>query len=321
MRISNRIYGLLALLIMGSASIQGQTTDPFPDVPYRQYFGNMQLSAKAVLNEQVLTEDVVIAIYCGDQIRGKGSPDNPDYPGVAYLTVYGDMSEEQLHCKVAVKGKVIEVDQGDLSYAYNKVMCSPSDPYVINLPVPVVTKPSSEGWATTCLPYNAAVPEGVTVWNVVGMDNGQLKMKQAKGSILGANTPVLLQSKGIDSYEWLSRVADGDVDTPGNIFEGTTEPLKVDANSVMTLGHSLEDGKIGFWLYTGTTIPANRAYIADFPAGASGFAIFDDEATSVNAIASASQQSRQVFDVLGRKVNGKGTMWKKNEKGQIIIIR
>jgi len=235
--------------------------------------------------------------------------------------VCGDMSKDLLHCKVAIKGKIIEVNQGDLGYEYNKVVGSPSNPYVITLPVPVVTKPSSEGWATTCLPYNAAVPEGVTIWNVVGMGNGQLKMKQAKGNFLGANTPVLLQSKGKDSYEWLSRVAEGDVDTSGNIFEGTTSPLKVEANSVMTLGHSLEEGKIGFWLYTGTTIPANRAYIADFPAGASGFAIFEDDATSVNDVAPASQQSGQAYDVLGRKVNGKGTMWKKNEKGQIIIIR
>ena len=125
----------------------------------------------------------------------------------------------------------------------------------------------------------------------------------------------------MDSYEWLSRVDEGNVGTAGNIFEGTLEQRDVDANSVMTLGHSLEDGKIGFWLYTGTTVPANRAYIADFPAGARGFAIFDDEATSVDDVAPASQPSGQAYDVLGRVVNGKGTVWKKNGKGQIIIIR
>ena len=316
MRLSYRIYGLLALLLMGSVSIHGQTNDPFPDVPYRQYFGNMQLSAKAVLNGQVLTEDVVIAIYCGDQIRGKGSPNDPDHSGVAFLTVYGDQAKDQLHCKVAIKGKIIEVDQGDLTYNYNKVMGSPSDPYVINLPLPVVTKPSSEGWATTCLPYNAAVPEGVTVWNVVGIGNGQLKMKKANGAILGAGTPVLLESKGMDNYEWLSRVAEGDVATPDCILSGSLEKTDVDANSVMTLGHSLETGEIGFWLYTGTSVPPNRAYIADFPAGALGFAIFvDDVISSIDLTAPASQQSGQVYDVLGRKVSGKGMMWKKNDKG------
>ncbi len=322
MRLNNRIYGLLALLLMGSVSIHGQTNDPFPDVPYRQYFGNMQLSAKAVLNGQVLTEDVVIAIYCGDQIRGKGSPNDPDHPGVAFLTVYGDQAKDQLHCKVAIKGKIIEVDQGDLTYNYNKVMGSPSDPYIINLPMPVVTKSSSEGWATTCLPYNAAVPEGVTIWNVVGIGNGQLKMRKAQGTILGAETPVLLQSKGKESYEWLPRVAEGDVDTPGSILSGSLETTDVDANSVLTLGHSVETGEIGFWIYSGTAVPPNRAYIADFPAGSLGFIIFvDDIVSSVYPTAIASQQSGQAYDMLGRKVSGKGMMWKKNGKGQIIIIR
>ena len=321
MRISNRVYGLLALLFTGSVSLMAQTTDPFPDVPFNDYYGNMQLSAQAVLNDKVLTEDVVIAVYCGNQIRGKGSPNDTDHPGVAYLTVYGDMTVDQLHCKVAINGTVIEVDQGDLNYEYYEVKGSPSKPYVINLPAPIVTKPSTEGWATTCLPYNAAVPEGVTVWNVTGIVNGRLKMSNAKGSILSANTPVLLQSKGMESYEWLSRVADGDVATPGCIFEGTTEPAKVDANSVLTLGHSLEEGKIGFWLFTGTTIPANRAYIADFPAGASGYAIFGDDTSSVNDVVPSSPQIGQAYDLMGRRANGQGTIWKKNNKGQIIIIR
>lgn len=321
MKVSNRVYGLLALLFMGSASLLAQITDPFPDVPYKDYFGNMQLSAQAVLNDKVLTEDVVIAVYCGDQIRGKGSPDDTSHPGVAYLTVYGDLTVDQLHCKVAVNGTVIEVDQGDLNYEYYNVIGSPSKPYVINLPAPIVTKPSTEGWATTCLPFNAAVPKGVTVWNVTGMDKGRLKMSKAEGSILPANTAVLLQSSGMESYEWLSRVADGDVATPDCIFEGTLEPTPVDANSVLTLGHSLEDGTIGFWLFTGTTIPANRAYIADFPAGARGYAIFGDDASPVDEVVFASPQRGQTYDLMGRKAKGQGVMWKMNNKGQIIIIR
>ncbi|MCR4613673.1 MAG: hypothetical protein K5778_06705, partial [Bacteroidaceae bacterium] len=71
MRLSNCKYGLLALLLMGSASLMAQTqvTDPFPDVLFRSYYGNMQLTAKAVMNGEVLTGDVVIAIYCDDKIR------------------------------------------------------------------------------------------------------------------------------------------------------------------------------------------------------------------------------------------------------------
>jgi len=279
MKISNRVYGLLAFLLVGSASLMAQVTDPFPDVPYRQYYGNMLLTAKAVMNGETLTGDVVIAIYHDDEIRAKGSPADESRPGVTYLTVYGDYSSDHLHCKVAVNGKIIETDTGDLTYKFNGVIGSLSNPYVIDVPAPIVTTPSTEGWATTCLPFNAEVPEGVTLWSATGIEDGQLLLTRCEGSILPKDTPVLLQSEDEASYEWLARVADGNVTTEGSILVGTTEPKEVVANSVLTLGHSNESGNIGFWRFTGTTIAANRAYIVDSPASAHGltFRLFDGQ--------------------------------------------
>lgn len=305
MIISNRIYGLLALLFVGSASLMAQVTDPFPNVPFRKYYGNMQLTAKVMMNEEVLTGDVVIAIYYDDQIRGKGSPSDESHPGVAYLTVYGDYRPDHFHCKVAVNGSIIEVDPGDLAFGLNGVVGSASNPYVIDLPAPVVTKPSTEGWATTCLPFNAEVPEGVSVWYSTGIADGELLMTKAEGTILPANTPVLLQSEGKTSYEWLSRVADGNVTTTGSIFVGTTEPTVVAANSVLTLGHSNETGEIGFWRFTGTTIPANRAYITVVPAGVRGlvFKFDDDNETFIQEIENGELSIKDgIYDLQGRRI-------------------
>ena len=81
-------------------------------------------------------------------------------------------------------------------------------------------------------------------------------------TILPKNTPVLLKTNGQESIEWLSRVADGDATIETNLFKGTTEAMTVSAESVLTLGHATDGNKeIGFWLYTGTDIPANRAYL------------------------------------------------------------
>ena len=330
--------GVSLLLLLWSASLTAQTTnqvtDPFPDVPYRQYYGNMLLTAKAVMNGEVLTGDVVIAVYYGDEIRGKDSPTDADHPGVTYLTVYGNYEPDHFHCKVAVGGTIIEVDPGDLAYKYNGVVGTFSDPYIIDVPAPVTTTPSADGWATTCLPFNAEVPAGVTVWYGTGIADSELLMTKAavggdseSPAILPAHTPVLLQSEGKSSYEWLSRVADGNITTTGSIFVGTTEPTVVAASSVLTLGHSNETGEIGFWRFTGTTIPANRAYIADFPTGVRGVKIGNDDDTVTGiSIAGGSQtpvwQGASVYSLDGRRLSGKpATPGIYVTDGKKIIIR
>lgn len=71
--------------------------------------------------------------------------------------------------------------------------------------------------------------------------------------------------------------------TTGCIFTGATEPTAVAANSVLTLGYSNEGNhEIGFWRFTGTTIPANRAYITDFPAGSRGVTFRMDDETGIS---------------------------------------
>lgn len=319
MILKRRIYAMLALLMMGSASLLAQSSDPFGELDPGAFYGNMSMTAQVVLGNETLKDDVVLAVYCGNKLRGKSAPSTKD-AGFFYLTVYGNNSGEQLHVKVYTQGRVIETAPDGLVYEHNGIKGSYQNPVVIDLPVPVVTTPSQEGWATTCLPFNAEVPAGVTVWNVTGTAGGQVVMSESQGKILPKDTPALLQCQGQASYEWLARVADGDVAADGSILVGTTEPTSVAANSVMTLGHAVETGAIGFWRYTGTTVPANCAYIANAPAGTRGFALFDDGATAVSRVESPVQPT-ETYDLQGRRVSGQRSLWKKNGKGQIIVIR
>ncbi len=117
--------------------------------------------------------------------------------------------------------------------------------YYIDLPAPVATTFSEEGWATTCLPFNAEVPEGINVWNATGIANGELVMENisaaalsssgGRPAVIPAGTPVLLQSNSLTNYEWFSRVAAANIQAAGSIFSGTTEPKSVDGGSVLTL--------------------------------------------------------------------------------------
>ena len=167
------------------------------------------------------------------------------------------------------------------------------------------------------------------MWNVTGIEDSELVTEELqlptitsplKGegevTILPKNTPVLLQGSDQDSYEWLSRVVTDESATAGatgttgatgfatGILVGTTEPTDIAANSVLTLGHSKETGEIGFWLYTGTTIPANRAYIADFPTGTNGARIAIDGGTtgisSSEEEGMSSKYAATVYDLQGR---------------------
>ena len=317
---------MLVLLLLGGASIVAQDGgDPFGVVNYRKYANNMSLTAFVRMGGQLLGKGIVVAAYCGDELRGKDTlMDDGAYTDILYLDIYGDTKGDKLHFKVFTEGRVIEVDQG-LTYTSDDIIGSPESPYYIDLPTSVTTTFSSEGWATTCLPFDAEVPDGVTVLNATGIKDGELVTEVlqlptihsplgggTEFRLLPKDTPVLLQVSNLDpqssnqTCQWLSRVADGNVTTTGSILVGTTEPTNVTANSVLTLGHSKETGEIGFWLYTGTTIPANRAYIADFRAGSRGAKIsFNDGVNGINTMLNGKGimiNDQFIYDLQGRSI-------------------
>ena len=320
-----------------------QTTDPFGEVNDSTYQNTMTITgyvrmaslvngAWTAINDEVLGNETVVAVYCGDEVRGKGSPAdyNNKYFSLLILSVFGE-SKDQFHFKVFIPGdsespgRVIEIDQG-ITFKTDDRIGKLKEPYYIDLPMPVTTTFSEEGWATTCLPFNAEVPEGVTVWNATGVENGELVMETVgvgiaptsadegnsqSPTILPANTPVLLsvseQAGTNASATWLARVANGNVEADGSILSGTTEPITVDANSVLTLGHSNDSGEIGFWRFTGTTIPANRAYIANLPAGVKGvrLGIDDGTATGISDVQCYKGENDNWFTLDGRRLSRK----------------
>ena len=344
---------LLALLFMGSASLWAQTSDPFGDVDINKYANTMNITGYvrmvtlvngqwSAVNDEVLGKEAVVAVYCGNELRGKDSPRDyldGEYKNLLMLTVHGDTKGQPLHFKVYTKGRVIEVDQG-VTFTIDARIGQVAEPFYINLPSPVTTTFSTEEWATTCLPFDAEVPNGVTLYTATditpslgtGMP-GELVMEKIEATVLPANTPVLLQGNDITSCEWLARIIDSETLTQqssllqgGNgggtsILKGTIEPTDITHNDVLTLGHSNETGAIGFWLYTGSVIPANRAYIADFPSGTNGARIAPTQgiSTAVQYVATESQQTEQVYDLQGRRVEEFGIRNSELKKGVYIV--
>ena len=324
--ILKRIQTVLALLLVGSVSMLADGSDPFPEVPHAKYQANMTLTAQVVLNGVTLTSEAIVAVYHDDQIRGKG---RPNASNVLSITVDGDIDDEDIYFRVFTGGRIIEVDQG-AQYTYYGKIGSADSPYLINLTT-ITTNTSAEGWATTCLPFNAAVPDGVEVYAAKSIEDGVMKLDPVSCTILPKDTPVLLKTETQTSYEWLSRVADGDATIVTNLFKGTTEEIEVEAESVLTLGHGTINKAIGFWLFTGTTIPANRAYLEKPAEGVRGYTLdWTDEVTGIKTIGMnggcmnatpRTSDNRNVlgYDLLGRSLTGKSHLMIIN--GKKIMVR
>ena len=137
MKLMNRFYSLLALLLVGSASLQAQS-DPFPDnntVEYK-YQGSMTCTSQIVMNGAILT-DAVVAVYCEDDFRGKNRiGEDPDNPNLVFLYIHGDYTanKQYLHFKVFTQGKVFTCNPDPaIIFTFNGNVGLPSEPYIIDI--------------------------------------------------------------------------------------------------------------------------------------------------------------------------------------------
>ena len=139
LELKNRIYSLLALLFLGSASIMAQGDDPFGDFNPRLYQNSMTFIAQVIQNGVPVTEGVVAA-YCGDELRGKRPVGtDPNNPNLVFLMVYGNSTgtyDQFLHFKVFTGGQVFTFEPDPAIYwKTNAQYGSASAPYLITLPI------------------------------------------------------------------------------------------------------------------------------------------------------------------------------------------
>lgn len=122
------------VLLMWSAGLWADSVDPFPEVNPYAYYGNMMMSVKVTNESGDMLQNVIVAVYSGNELRGKGSPTDSGNPGVTYLTVFGNSTGEPIFFKVFLKddGYTYEVDD-NLIYTYNGITGSRTEPYIIKI--------------------------------------------------------------------------------------------------------------------------------------------------------------------------------------------
>lgn len=129
----NKLLASGLALLLWSVSLWADNIDPFPNVDPYAYYGNMIMTVKVTKGGEAL-QNVVVAVYSGDEIRSKGTPASLTKPGVVYLTVFGNRSGEKLYYRVFNEsdGLIYQIDEG-LKYKFNGMKGSPKTPYELAL--------------------------------------------------------------------------------------------------------------------------------------------------------------------------------------------
>ena len=118
----------------------------------------------------------------------------------------------------------------------------------------------SQGWASLCLDFPAAVPADAKVYIVTGLVAGYAKLQEIPaGSVIPAHTGVIVRSDA-SSVRFDSSVMNP-VDVSGNILEGSTSATSCQAGQYYVLSPASTKDRAAFGCHQGTTLAPNKAYI------------------------------------------------------------
>ena len=118
----------------------------------------------------------------------------------------------------------------------------------------------SQGWASLCLDFPAAVPADAKVYIVTGLVAGYAKLQEIPaGSVIPAHTGIIVRSDA-SSVRFDSSVMNP-VDVSGNILEGSTSATSCQAGQYYVLSPASTKERAAFGCYQGTTLAPNKAYI------------------------------------------------------------
>ena len=158
------------------------------------------------------------------------------------------------------------------------------------------------GAGTLCLPFAAAIPEGVTAYTLTYTGGDKATATPVKTTI-PANTPVLLNGKGEKTFTGSGAVDAEATNTVGNMTGVFA------AGAVPTNSYVLQNGDDGVGFYNVTTnditISPFRAYLTASAASVHNLTVDyqNGEETGIQTVDNAQQaKDNAIFDLSGRRV-------------------
>ena len=182
---------------------------------------------------------------------------------------------------------------------------------------------SSAGWATLILPFNAEIPEGVTVYASESVEGELVKLTEV-GSIV-ANTPYLIKGTAGEYNFYGYGLADKNEYKDANeLFVGTYVDYKTEGGEYVLQNH---EGKVAFYRvgeYKPEVAPY-RCYLT-VPATSQAKAFFfDNEATGINGVDTADAEIEAIYTINGTRVNnlqkGLNIVKMSNGKTQKVYVK
>lgn len=177
----------------------------------------------------------------------------------------------------------------------------------------------NSNWATMYLDYPVRIPKNtqsdLTVYTIVGKDDDNRVCLSDVNSYIPANTGVLLHET--TPHEQITFIETGKpldpIDT--NWLTGTTTALNKeddnyglgDGNYALTLGYN--QGNLGFFVYKGETIGANKAFlVTDFAQSVKGFYLGDfGEFTDIQTVENEITETGNWYSLQGVRLNARPT--------------
>lgn len=169
-------------------------------------------------------------------------------------------------------------------------------------------------YATAYLPFTVSGAEGAEIYT--GTVSGEyVNLRKADDGVAANNAMVLVGEPNAQTATIL--LGEGTATSEG--ISGTCQPKTVAASSVLTLGRCSEYEYAGFYTFTGTTIPANKAYIEQ-TSGA--LKLNFGETTGIGNVNTDGQteNNEATYDLSGRRVTNivKGGLYIRGGKKFIV---
>lgn len=167
----------------------------------------------------------------------------------------------------------------------------------------------ANGYSSFCSIQNVQILEGANAF-LGQVSNDAVSLVEVADNIIAGSTGVILSgSEGATVY---ATTVAPKTETQKNDLIGRTTVMDCSSSTVYVL--STEKGVTGFYKYTGTTIPAGKAYIDGSAVAGARPMIFIGEVTGIDNIAAEASEI-EGYDLYGRKANStKGQMMIENGK-------
>jgi hypothetical protein len=154
-------------------------------------------------------------------------------------------------------------------------------------------------YATLCVPFKVTNLEGATAYTLT--KNGTTLTMSEGSTSVAAGTPVLLVGSSNSATATIGTSTTSAISTEtaltGNYF--AISPFNGTSDYVL----GTDGNKVGFFHWTGTTLKANRAYLAADESGAKGFYLNIDTDGIEGAMIAKDMQNSDIYNLQGQKVN------------------